>query len=157
MSNGARAGIVVVAVAVAVIAFVALKPGGKNDKQTTTASSQTAADANKKDSDLKNGPVATAPSAPAPPLEVRIKHGAPVGGIKSLKVTKGDVVRLQVLTDESHDTLHLHGYDIEKDASAGNPANFRFKATIEGVFELESHTAEHAGREPLVARLVVEP
>jgi hypothetical protein len=33
----------------------------------------------------------------------------------------------------------------------------RFKANIEGSFELESHTAEHEGKEPLIAHLHVEP
>ena len=39
----------------------------------------------------------------------------------------------------------------------GAPARFNFTADAEGVFELESHTAEDAGLEPLVARLVVNP
>lgn len=153
MSNRARAGVIALAVIVVVIAFVALKPGDSSKKQdnpSTPATGTAGTDANK-------DPVATAPSAPPPPLEVRIKGGSPVGGVKSLKIKKGDLVRLQVLTDETRDTLHLHGYDIEKDAAAGKPANFRFKADIEGIFELESHTAEDAGRNPLMAKLVVEP
>jgi hypothetical protein len=32
-----------------------------------------------------------------------------------------------------------------------------FKANIEGIFELESHVAEDAGRDPLVGKLTVEP
>ena len=39
---------------------------------------------------------------------------------------------------------------------ASRPASSS-RRTIEGVFELESHAAEHAGKEPLVGRLVVEP
>jgi hypothetical protein len=31
------------------------------------------------------------------------------------------------------------------------------KATLEGSFEMESHVAEDAGRDPLIARLNVEP
>ena len=34
---------------------------------------------------------------------------------------------------------------------------FKFKASNEGQFELESHTAEHEGLEPLMARIVIEP
>ena len=65
-------------------------------------------------------------------------------------------MRLVVSSDGS-DEIHLHGYDITRNAAPGKPARFRFKADIEGVFEIESHTAEDAGREPLIARLVVEP
>ncbi len=152
MSNRARAGLVALAVVVVAVAFVALRPGDSGNKSDDTGqkTSQT-------ESTGAKGPTATAPSAPAPPLDVTLKGGAPVGGVKSLKVKKGDMVRLQVRTDEKVDQLHLHGYDIEKEARASKPANFAFKASIEGVFELESHTAEHAGRESLMARLVVEP
>jgi FtsP/CotA-like multicopper oxidase with cupredoxin domain len=142
--------VVAVAVVVVAIAFVALRPDDSSKKADDPAAKAGETTSTKE-------PTATAPSAPAPPQEVTIKGGKPVGGIKSIKVQKGDVVRLQVTTDEPTDQLHLHGYDIEKTAAKGKPANFRFKATIEGVFELESHTAEHAGREPLLARLVVEP
>lgn len=154
MSNRARAGLIALAVVIAVIAFVALRPTDSSKKADDPA--EKAAQTETTGGGSKQ-PTATAPSAPAPPQEITLKGGVPQGGVKSIKVEKGDVVRLQVLTDEKGDQLHLHGYDIEKQATASKPANFRFKANIEGVFELESHTAEDAGREPLVARLVVGP
>ena len=151
MSNRARIGLIAAAVVVVAIAFVALRPddGSKKADDPAAKTGKTTGGA--------APPTATAPSAPPPPKEITLKAGAPVGGVKSIKVQKGDNVRLQVITDEPTDQLHLHGYDIEKTAAKGKPANFDFKANIEGVFELESHTAEHAGREPLIARLVVEP
>lgn len=137
MSNRTRVGVLAIAVAVVVTAFVALKPGDSSTRQDDPAD-----------------PVATAPSAP---FDVEVKGGKPVGGARRIKVQKGDVVHIKVRTDETVDKLHLHGYDIEMDARRRKPADFRFRATIEGVFELESHTAEDAGRDPLFARLVVEP
>ena len=77
-------------------------------------------------------------------------------GIQRIETKKGDTVRI-VVTSDARDELHLHGYDIERVAAPGKPARFRFKANTEGVFELESHTAEHAGLEPLIARVVVQP
>ena len=65
-------------------------------------------------------------------------------------------MRFVVISDAADD-IHLHGYDIEKKVAPGQPARFRVKADLEGVFEIESHIAEDAGREPLIARLVVEP
>jgi hypothetical protein len=31
----------------------------------------------------------------------------------------------------------VHGYDLMRDMAPGQPASFKFKATIEGVFEIE--------------------
>ena len=62
-----------------------------------------------------------------------------------------------VVSADAHDDIHLHGYDIEKEVGPGEPARFDFKASLEGQFEMESHVAEDAGREPKVANLVVEP
>jgi hypothetical protein len=71
-------------------------------------------------------------------------------------VNKGEHVRIVVSAD-APDDIHLHGYDIEKPVKPGQPAQFNFSADIEGIFEIESHVAEHEGREPLVAKLTVEP
>jgi FtsP/CotA-like multicopper oxidase with cupredoxin domain len=159
MSNRGRAGLIVLAVAVVAVAFIALRPSDSSDKADDPADN--AADTTATESADGGGaakePTATAESAPPPPQEITLRDGVPQGGVKRIVVTKGDEVRLQVRTNETGDDIHLHGYDIEKKAAAGAPANFRFKADIEGVFEIESHTAEDAGREPLIARLVVEP
>ena len=79
-----------------------------------------------------------------------------VGGPKRIEVTKGDHVQIVVSAD-AEDDIHLHGYDIEKTVEPGKPARFAFDATIEGQFEMESHTAEDAGLEPVVADILVEP
>ena len=79
-----------------------------------------------------------------------------VGGAKTIEVSKGDTVRIVVSAD-APDELHVHGYDITRSAGPEQPARFRFKANAEGAFEIESHTAEDASLDPLVARLVVAP
>jgi hypothetical protein len=134
---------------VAVIAFVVSSPCGDDDDdprkpaQTTTSpgTDETAT-----------------PETPALPALTRIalRGGEVVGGPKTITVTKGDRVRI-VVTADAHDDMHLHGYDIERDVEPGKPARFSFKANLEGQFELESHVAEDAGRDPQVANLVVEP
>jgi hypothetical protein len=154
MSNRGRAGLIVLAVAVVAVAFIVLRPSDSSDKADDTAAQTTVT---APQDDAAGQPTATAESAPPPPQEITLRGGVPEGGVKRIVVKKGDVVRLQIRTDEAGDEIHLHGYDIEKEARAKAPANFRFKADIEGVFEIESHTAEDAGREPLIARLVVEP
>jgi hypothetical protein len=131
MSRNQRLGLVALVVVVAVAAFVVFKPGGSNSK----SSSGTAA---------------------TPVQKVQIKAGKPVGGVRGLKFTKGDDVQIQVSVDKPH-VLHLHGYDIERTATPKKPATFKFKASNEGQFELESHTNEHEGLEPVIARVLVEP
>ena len=78
------------------------------------------------------------------------------GGAAKIEVTKGQIVRF-VVTSDAPDDIHVHGYDIERSAAPGKPARFSFKADIEGIFEIESHEAEHEGKDAVIAELVVEP
>jgi len=87
---------------------------------------------------------------------IEIRGAEVAGGLADIKVTKGDRVRIVVASD-ADDELHLHGYDIEKEAGPGKPARFELTADVEGIFEIESHTAEDAGKDPLIATLTVEP
>jgi hypothetical protein len=91
-----------------------------------------------------------------PVTRISVKGGVLVGDAKTIRVAKNDIVRI-VVSSDAPDEIHLHGYDIEKEAGPGKPARFRFKADAEGAFELESHAAEDAGEEPLLARLLVGP
>jgi hypothetical protein len=137
-------------VVVAAIAFVAVRPGD-DDKDKTTASNTTP----QHGSGTATGADQVTPSPP-PAQRIVIRDNKVVKGPTSIKVTKGDRVRIVVSTN-AKDDLHLHGYDIEKTALPGKPVTFVFDATIEGKFELESHTAEDAGLNPTVANILVEP
>ena len=52
----------------------------------------------------------------------------------------------------SADEIHVHGYDLKKDVTAGGSVEFDFTATIEGRFEVE---LENAGTQ--IAMLEVDP
>jgi plastocyanin len=107
MSRGQRIGLLALAGVVAIAALIVISGGGSDNKSST------------------------------PTVErVQVRNGAAVGGIKKIEVKKGDVVRLVVTSDAKHE-VHVHGYDILKDVTPGKPAEFRFKADIEGVFEAE--------------------
>ena len=141
MGRNQRIGLIAAAAVVAVVAIViAVSSGGgddnKNASSTSTSSNATA-----------SGPAVTT-------FNLKLKNAEIVGGAQTLTAKKDDIVRIVVSTD-APDQVHLHGYDIEKEATPAKPAVIRFKANIEGSFELESHTAEHEGKEPLVARLHV--
>jgi FtsP/CotA-like multicopper oxidase with cupredoxin domain len=156
VSRNQRIGLVVAALLVAVVAFVIAQPGDDEEPAETTATTPAETES--------GGATAPAPETetePAPPPEpdvarIRIEGGAVVGGQKTIEAERGDTVRIVVRTD-APDELHLHGYDIEREAEPGRPARFRFQADAEGEFVLESHTAEHAGNDPVIARLLIGP
>jgi plastocyanin len=157
MSRNQRIGLIVAALAVAVIAFVIASPGGDDDGDNkaaqTTPTTRTGTETETGTTDTQT----EAPAAPKPVVApVQIRGGEVVGGPAEIRAKNGDTVVIVVSADAPND-LHLHGYDIEKTAKPGQPARLQFKANAEGEFELESHTAEHAGLEPLVATLIVEP
>ena len=152
MSRNQRIGLIVAALVVAVIAFVVASPGGDDDGGSKAAQTTPATET------ATGTETQTEPAAPPKPEvnRIQIRGGEVVGGPAEIKVKKGDTV-LIVVSADAPDDIHLHGYDIEKPVEPGQPARFRFKANLEGEFEIESHVAEDAGRDPLVGTLIVEP
>jgi hypothetical protein len=75
------------------------------------------------------------------PATIVVKDGKPVGGVRELNYEKGDTIDLTVRSDTA-DEVHFHGYDLKRDVTAGGSVNFRFKATIDGRFEVELETAK---------------
>jgi FtsP/CotA-like multicopper oxidase with cupredoxin domain len=161
MSRDQRIALVVAAVAVAVLAFVIAQPGDDEDGVERAATTPAQTDTGGGSGDGRTqAPTATEEEPPRPPepevTRIRIQEGSVVGGPQDIEVTRGDTVRI-VVTSDAPDEIHLHGYDITRRPAPGQPARFQFQAEAEGAFEIESHVAEDAGLDPLVARLVVEP
>ena len=69
-------------------------------------------------------------------ITVEIVGGDPVGGHRRVKVALGSAVALMVSSDTAEE-IHVHGYDILRAVSDGHPAHFAFTAAIPGVFEVE--------------------
>lgn len=84
-------------------------------------------------------------------VRIVVVDGAPKGGIVRETVDKGDRVVI-VVTSDVADEVHLHGYDISRDVSAGGTARIAFRATLPGRFEVE---LEHRGVQ--IADLTVQP
>jgi len=144
MKTSHRLALLAAAAAVIVVLFVVLQPGDDEAAPTPTTTTSSVA-------------AATAPSAAKPKprrpeyVEVRARDLKPVGGIKKIKVKKGDTVRIAVISDQDEEA-HLHGYDLSRDIGPGKVGRYRFKADIDGIFELE---LENAGVQ--IAELRVEP
>jgi hypothetical protein len=94
-----------------------------------------------------------APATTAAPevLTIKVAGDKPVGGVAKLRVKKGEQIHFVVESDAPQE-VHLHGYDVAKEAAPGAPAEFDVKATIDGVFE-----AELEGPGVQILKLTVEP
>ncbi|HEX2126112.1 MAG TPA: hypothetical protein VHF45_06075 [Thermoleophilaceae bacterium] len=158
MSRNQRIALVVAALVVAVVAFVIVRPGDDDDDGQERAAQTTPAQTRTETAGERARTEAGAEPAPPQPkaARIRLRGATVVGGPKRVQATMGDTVRIVVSAD-APDEIHLHGYDIYENAAPGRPARFVFRADIEGIFEIESHVAEDAGRDPLIGRLVVEP
>jgi plastocyanin len=152
MTRNQRIGLIVAAVIVAVLAFVIASPGGDDSSDKTSQTDATTAPTK------TTGTGTDATPAPAQPqvTKIDIRGGKVAGGPAEIHAKNGDTVVIVVSAD-APDDVHLHGYDIEKPVEPGKPATFRFKANLEGEFDIESHKAEDAGRDPLLGTLIVEP
>jgi hypothetical protein len=166
LSGVQRAGVVLGGLAVLLIVFVVLRGNDDNGSSSSSSAPQTTTTSSAADStasDPASGSTSTAtPTAstgststattPEPAVQtVRVVNGQPAGGIKTISYTKGDQIRLKVQSDTA-DEIHVHGYDLKKDVTAGGSVEFDFKATIEGRFEVE---LENAGTQ--IAMLEVDP
>jgi hypothetical protein len=130
MSRNARIGLIALAVVVLVVAFIALRPAAKDD-ETTADTPTTTATAAATDTPA---PDATETATPKPTVDPGpVLTGA---SVQKLRYAKGDTVRFQVKAPADEE-VHIHGYDIKKDVKQGETTPISFKATIDGIFEIE--------------------
>jgi hypothetical protein len=73
------------------------------------------------------------------------------GKVQKLKYTQGEQVRFQVRSPKD-DVVHVHGYNIERPVKADQTLTIAFKATINGVFDIEVHSTDSQ-----IGQLTVEP
>jgi FtsP/CotA-like multicopper oxidase with cupredoxin domain len=137
--NRSTLALVVAAVAVAVTAFLVLRPSDdspSSSSSATTTTSPSSSPGTTTASTKGDGP-STLPEATV----IHLVGGQPVGGKQKISVKKGDTIRLKVTSDEAGE-IHVHGFDLEQEAAPGKPASFAFTANIEGRFEVESHVSD---------------
>jgi hypothetical protein len=149
MSSGARLSFLAIAVVILVVAFVALRPS--SDDPETTADAPTATPTLTETPSPAPGETATeTPTATPKPT---VDPGPVLTGSKVVKLRydKGETVRFRVKAPEDEE-VHIHGYDISKDVKAGKTTPISFKATIDGIFEIEF---EHSATQ--IAELRVDP
>jgi hypothetical protein len=139
-SHASRAAIGVALVAVAVVLFIVLSGSDDDDGSAERAPEVATA-------------TTEAPAPAPPPPTIRVRDGAPVGGVQELAADSGERVRFRVVSDTAGE-VHVHGYDTEKPIEAGGSVSFDFPAELEGGYEIELH---HGGGESQIAELRVQP
>jgi FtsP/CotA-like multicopper oxidase with cupredoxin domain len=145
MSPRQRFTFLAIAVAIAVVAIVVLADSSEDDSEPgTTAATATATPASESSGEESTPTPTPTPTPKPPPLLTGDK-------VTKLEATEGETVRFRVRSDEPEE-VHVHGYDISKDIEPGETATMSFKATINGIFEIEF---EHSGTP--IAELKVEP
>src|SRR4051794_25524592 len=136
-----------IAVAILVLAIVVLSGGGddSNDEKPAAQATPTAT------ATATAGETAT-PEATETPTPT-VDPGPLLTGAKVVKieVDKGDTVRFRARSPQD-DEVHVHGYDLKKDLPANQTVSMSFKATIDGIFEIEF---EEQGKQ--IASLRVNP
>lgn len=107
--------------------------GCGSDDSTTASSTDTTTETTTTDTTTN----ATTTEAEKPTVvNILVVNAAPQGGIVRQTVDKGDRVVLVVKSDVA-DEIHLHGYDLSRDVTAGGTARLPFTATLPGRFEVE--------------------
>ena len=128
------------AVSATVLTLAGCGSGGSSETATATTDTETGATVPAVTTTETTSTTTTTDTTAATPTTIAIvvKEGRPQGGIKRPTIEKGDKVIVVVRTDAGEE-VHLHGYDIEKPVTAGEPVRIPFTANLPGRFELELH------------------
>lgn len=81
-------------------------------------------------------PATTATNQPEIDIEL---VGGEIVGPERFEVPLGETVDIWILSDVD-DEVHVHGYDLRFEISAGDPFHLAFDADVPGIFEVEGHT-----------------
>jgi hypothetical protein len=150
LSAGAKGALALVGAVVLVVAFLVLRGGDSSGDRGASSVAQAPRTVERTVTATTRGRTTPAPAA-APVATVRVVGGKPQGGVQRITRSKGEQVRLRIVSDTA-DEVHVHGYDLKKDVAAGGRVAFAFKATIDGRFEVE---LEGSGTQ--LAELDIEP
>jgi len=137
----------IVLTAACVLAAVALAGCGSDDDGSASSTDTTTTTETTTDTETTT----TTEAETRTVVKITVVDGQPQGGIVRQTVNKDDQVVL-VVTSDVADEIHLHGYDVSRDVTAGGTVRLPFKATIPGRFE-----AELESRSVQIADITVEP
>lgn len=146
MSRTQRIVFLVVGVVLVIVALGFYGLGGRaTSERVETATLPDATTAAQTDS-ATTATTTTATTTTAAPAEPPMLRAG-----RTLRFRKGELIRFR-FRNAAADELHIHGYDRTYELQAGVTRTIAFKATIDGIFEVELH---HSGAP--AGRLRVDP
>jgi hypothetical protein len=149
-----RQRIVLLAIAaVILVGGIALAASGGDDESGSSGSTQAAPATTPAPAEEGTGTEADQPKPKPKPRveEIEIRDGKPVGGEQRLEYERGDTIRLRFASDAPGE-VHIHGFDKTVGVGPGGDKLVNFKATLEGIFEVEEH-----GSGEILAKLEIRP
>jgi hypothetical protein len=149
MSTPARAGLLALAAAIVVAAFILLQQSDEDEGTTAGTPTATATPSPAETPGAEETETPTSTPTPRPTVD----PGPVLTGedVERLRVDKGDIVRFRVRSPQD-DHVHVHGYDIMRDVKADETTRIFFRATLDGIFEIELEDAQVP-----IAELRVDP
>ena len=161
MTGGTRIAVLVIAAVILVGGFLLARGSGSEDDENSSATQTTAQPAetspqtapSEPENPATTAPGGTTQAAPPPPRveTIRMKDKGPAGEIRTIEYDRGDTIRLRFVSNVAEE-VHIHGFDKYIQVPANGSARSRFGASIEGIFEVESH-----GSGELLAKLKISP
>jgi hypothetical protein len=131
-----RSLLLVLAGAVAVVVlFLVFRPGDDSSSSSTTTAPVTTSTQTTSTQTTSTQATSTAGRAERVVIAITVRNARPVGGIHHVEVEQGEKVSL-VVTSDTRDEVHLHGYDLHDEVEGGR-ARIDFTARIAGRFEAE--------------------
>ena len=128
MTRGQRFTLLGIAAAIAVVAVILLAGGEDETDRADNSTPTPTPTASASDGEATATPTPTPTPKPPPLLQA--------GSVKALTFKQGETVRFRVRNDKAEE-VHVHGYDIKKELEPNKTATVSFKATINGIFEIE--------------------
>ncbi|HEY5179376.1 MAG TPA: cupredoxin domain-containing protein [Dermatophilaceae bacterium] len=74
-------------------------------------------------------------------IDVTVANGKVSPSGAKYDVVKGSTVTINVSSD-ANETVHVHGYEIEKDVTPGQKLVITFVANMTGSFDIETHVID---------------
>ena len=128
MTRAQRLAFLGIAAVIAVVAVILLAGGGDETDRASNPAQTPTPTASASDDEATATPTPTPTPKPPPLLQA--------GSVKALTFKQGETVRFRVRNDTAEE-VHVHGYDIKKELEPNKTATMSFKATINGIFEIE--------------------
>ena len=128
MTRAQRLTFLGIAGVIAVVAVILLAGGGDETDRAAKSAQTPTPTASASNGEATATPTPTPTPKPPPLLQA--------GSVKALTFKQGETVRFRVRNNKAEE-VHVHCYDIKKELEPNKTATMSFKATINGIFEIE--------------------